>query len=154
MDVLLERIRSRNPSSFVHGPVSRKAVFGATFAKSKKPASLFQGYHQKTKHIGSDFSLIRHRGGVATQDMEKRCSGPEANATRDDVDVAFRSLNNGTSHEDLGTVVSSKFCLSFLVLMRLLSRWPDMHNRLAVLRQIGFSELFQTFLQSTPNMFP
>ena len=122
MDLLVERIRSRSPSSFVHGPVPRKAVFGATFAKSKKPASLFQGYHQKTKHVGSDFHLILHRGGVAAQNMEKRCSGPEANATGDDIDIAFRDLNNGASREDLGTVVSSEFCLSFLDLMRLLSR--------------------------------
>ena len=117
MDLLVERICSRSPSSFVHGPIPRKAVLGATFAKSKKPASLFQGYHQKTKHVGSDFCLILNRGG---QNMEKRCLGPEANANGDNTYQAFRKLDNGAPRENLEAIVSSELCLSSLDLMRLL----------------------------------
>ena len=117
MDLLVERIRSRNPSSLVYGPIPRKAVFGATFAKTKKPASLFQGFHQKTKHVSSDFRLIPHRGGGTTQNMEKRYSGPEANARGDDTNHTLRKLNGGAFRKDLEAIVSSELCLSFQDLM-------------------------------------
>jgi len=106
MDLLVERIRSKNPSSFIHGPIPRKAVLGATFAKSKKPASLFQGYHQSTKHVGSDFALIPHRGRDTTNHMVKRCSGLETNETGDNPNHAFRKLNSETSREGLKAMVS------------------------------------------------
>jgi len=107
MDILVERIRSKNTSSFMHGPITRKTVLGATFAKSNKPASLFQGYHQRTKHVGSDFSLIPHRGRNIAKDLMKHCSGLEANETGDNPNNAFRKLNNGMSGGDRGAIVSS-----------------------------------------------
>ena len=153
MDVLVERIRSRDPSSSVHGPIPRKVVLGATFAKSRKPASLFQGYHQRTKHVSSDFRLIPHRGSGATQDMVERCSGLEANETGDTPNHAFRKLDHGTSREDSEAMVSSGICLPFLDLMRLFSWLTDMQCRSEVLRQIGSSGLFHIFLQINLSTF-
>jgi len=123
LDLLVERTRSKNTSSLKHVPIPRKAVLGATFAKSKKPASLFQGYHQRTKHVGSDFTLIPHQGRDTTKYMVRHCSGLEANATGDNQSNVLRKLNNGMTREDLEAIVSSELCLSVVDLMRLLVGW-------------------------------
>jgi hypothetical protein len=102
----------------MHGPITRKTVLGATFAKSKKPASLFQGYHQRTKDVGSEFSLVPHRDKGTVKDMTKHCSGLQANETGDNPNNAFRKLNNGMSGEDREAIVSSEFYLLALDLMR------------------------------------
>jgi hypothetical protein len=146
MDLLVERIRLRNPSSFVHGPIPRRAVLGATFAKSKKPVSLFQGYHQRTKHVGSDFRLIPHRGRDTAEHTVKRCSELEANATHTSPNHA---LNSATAHQDLEAMVCSEVCPSLLDLMQLFSRFGNVHSRLVAQRQIGFFEPFRVFLQIT-----
>lgn len=123
MDILVERIRSKNTGSFTNGPITRKAVLGATFAKSKRPASLFQGYHQRTKHVGSDFSLVPHRGRDIAKYTVKRCSGLEANETGDNPNNALAKLNNGIPGEDQEAIVSSELRLLALDLMQLLVGW-------------------------------
>lgn len=123
MDLLVERIRSTHTNSLTHDRLPRKTVLGATFAKSKKPASLFQGYHQRTKHVGSDFTLIPRRGRDTTKDMVRHCSGPEVIETGDNPNNVLRKLNNGMIHEDLEATVSSELHLSGSDLMRLLVGW-------------------------------
>ena len=119
----MERIRATHTSTFTRGPNPRKAVLGATFAKSKKPASLFQGYHQRTKHVGSDFTLIPHRGRDTAKDMARHSSGLEVIETGDNPNIVLRKLNNGMTHEDMEAAVSSELYLSALDLMRLLVGW-------------------------------
>ena len=116
MDILVERIRAKDTGSSTNGPITRKAVLGATFAKSKRPASLFQGYHQRTKHVGSDFSLVPHRGRDIAKYTVKRRSGLEANETGD-------NPNNGIPGEDQEAIVSSELRLLALYLMQLLVYW-------------------------------
>ena len=123
MDLLVERARLKNTSSLMHSPIPRKAVLGATFAKSKKPASLFQEYHQRTKHVGSDFTLIPHQGKGTVKYMVRHCSGLEANETGDNPNNVFRKLNNGMTREDPEAIVSSELYLSAPDLMRLLVGW-------------------------------
>ena len=111
MDLLVETTRLKNPSSLTHGHIPRKAVLGATFAKSKKPASLFQGYHQRTKHVGPDFTLIPHQGRGTMKYMVRHCSELEASETGDNPNNVLRKLKNGMTREDLEPIVSSELYL-------------------------------------------
>jgi hypothetical protein len=118
MDLLVERIRSRDPSSIMHCPVPRKVVLGATFAKSMKPVSLFQGYHHRAKHVGSGFRPFHRRGrGTTTKHMMKRGSELEANEPSDNLNYTFRKLNDQMAHEALKGIVRSEICLFVLDLM-------------------------------------
>lgn len=152
MDLLVERIRSTHTNSLTHDRLPRKTVLGATFAKSKKPASLFQGYHQRTKHVGSNFTLIPHRGRGITKDMVRHCSGLEVTETGDNSNNVLRMLKNGTTHEDLAAMVSSELYLSTLDLMRHSVGW-HIYSHSVLLCQVGFSRPYRTPPQITLNMF-